>query len=461
MLVLKRIGKFLLVPMALLMLLTGISPVTKSKQAELEKKLAEAVEQDFVPVFRFAITSDVHVKANDRTNADRLAKLFQTAYRYSEGHATYKSLDAVLLAGDNCESGADAEYAELNRVVKENMREGTQFVPIMGNHEFSVGGHDGYERNMETPLDVHVVVKGFHIIGLSPDPKDTWQTLKQANWMYGELKKAEADDPDKPIFTMQHGHIWRTVYVSRSWHTQAFTSLHSVYSQFPQVVNFSGHSHGPINNPISIWQNSYTQVGTGTLNYFEMERDITKKTIPEGANRAAQYTIVEVDAQNRVRLLPYNILTDDFMKTPSTTDDPDKQLIRQIDKPSDPSTYVYTSARKKTATKPWFDKDAAVAVTNVGADSVTIVFDSAEDNECVYGYSVKVAEAARPKKAVAKMGVYAEYYFEPMPASQSCTIEGLEAGKDYVVSVTPMNVWLQKGEAISTAFSTPAEAAAR
>lgn len=454
MLFFRRIKGFLAVPLALLMLITGISPISKSEQTKLEADLAAAVEEDFVPVFRFAIASDVHISANDRTNSERLAQLFQTAYRYSENHATYKSLDAVLLAGDNCESGSDAEYDELNRVVRENIKDETQFVPIMGNHEFSVGGHAGYERNMDTPLDVHVVVKGFHIIGLSPDPKDTWQTLKQANWMYRELKKAEKDDPDKPIFTMQHGHIWRTVYVSRSWHTQAFTSLHSVYSQFPQVINFSGHSHGPINNPISIWQNSYTQVGTGTLNYFEMERDITDKTIPEGARNAAQYTIVEVDAQNRVRLLPYNILTDDFMKTPATTDDPEKQLIRQINNPSDPSTFVYTSARKKTAGKPWFGEDAAVTVTAVSADSVTVTFDRAEDNECVYGYMVKVAEAAAPKKAVAEKGVYAEYYFEPIPDTQSCTIDGLEAGRDYTVSVTPMNVWLQKGAPIQTTFTT-------
>ncbi len=454
MLFFQRIKGFLAFPLALLMLLTGISPISHHKQAKLEAALAASTAQDFVPVFRFAIASDVHVRANDRTNADRLAMLFQTAYRYSDNHATYQSLDAVLLAGDNCDSGSDAEYAELNRVVRENIREGTAFVPIMGNHEFGVGGHEGYERNMDTPLDLHVVIKGFHIIGLSPDPKDTWQTLEQANWMYSELKKAEKDDPNKPIFTMQHGHIWRTVYVSRSWHTQAFTSLHAVYSQFPQVVNFSGHSHGPINNPISIWQNSYTQVGTGTLNYFEMERDITDKTVPEGANRAAQYTIVEVDAQNRVRLLPYNILTEDFMKTPATTDDPGKQLIRQIDKPSDPSTYVYTSARKKTATKPWFAEGAEVRVTGVSDNSVTINFDSAEDNECVYGYTVKVAEAGKPKKAVAEKGVYAEYYFEPMPETQSVTIDGLESGKDYIVSVTPMNVWKQKGAPIQTAFAT-------
>ena len=443
--------------LAFLMLVTCFSPISRSRQIELEAQNADAIAQEFVPVFRFAIASDVHISANDRTNTDRFTKLFETAYRYSDDHPTYKCLDAVLLAGDNCNSGTDEEYAILNGVVKENMREGTQFVPIMGNHEFGGGGHEGYERNMETPLDLHVVIKGFHIIGLSPDPKDTWQTLKQANWMYGELKKAEKDDPERPIFTMQHGHIFNTVYVSRSWHTQAFTSLHSVYSQFPQVINFSGHSHGPINHPLSIWQNSYTQVGTGTLNYFEMECDVTKKTVPAGARNAAQYTIVEVDAQNRVRLLPFNILTDDFMKTPSTTDDPDKQLIRQVEKPSDPSTYVYTSSRYKTATSPWFSDGAAVTVTDVGTDRAAITFDRADDNECVYAYRIRVAEAKHPLKAVVKESIYAEYYFEPTPETQSYTIEGLEAGKEYVVTVTPLNAWLKFGNAISATFTTPAE----
>ena len=139
---------------------------------------------------------------------------------------------------------------------------------------------------------------------------------------------------------MQHGHIWNTVYVSRSWFAQMFLPLHMVYAKYPQVINFSGHSHGPVNNPLDIWQNSYTQIGTGTLNYFEMERDIGDNTVPDGSRNAAQYLIVEVDAQNRVRVQPFNILTEDFFKTPSNTDDPGKQLVWQIDDVFDTSHYA-------------------------------------------------------------------------------------------------------------------------
>ncbi|MCR5041060.1 MAG: metallophosphoesterase [Clostridia bacterium] len=452
--ILKRIKAVICLPMAFFTLVTGLSFVSQTRQEELEAKLAESIEGDFVPVFRFAIASDVHISESDPTTAERFAKLFETAYRYADAHPTYNSLDAVLLAGDNCNSGSDGEYAILNAVVAENKREGTEFITIMGNHEFATTGHEGYVRNMGEELDKHVVVKGYHIIGLSPDPKDTWHTPGQLIWLNRELSKAAADDPDKPIFTMQHGHIWNTVYVSRSWYTQMSLPLHLVYAQFPQVINFSGHSHGPVNNPLEIWQNSYTQLGTGTLNYFEMERDIGDNTVPEGSRNAAQYLIVEVDAENRVRIQPYNILTDDFMKTPSNTDDPDKQLIYQIDEPGNTSSYVYTSARKKTATKPRFDSGAAVSVDSVTADSVTVSFSQALADECVYGYRVTVTDPAKRGKKVAEKEIYSEYYFEPMPETLSCTVGGLSAGREYNVTVVPLNVWLQAGDGLTASFTT-------
>ena len=455
--VLNFLRILLCLPLSMTLLLGGGVP-TRARQVELEKKTDADTQQSFVPVFRFAVASDVHIHdASNPRNANRFAQMFQTAYRYSDAHESYKSLDAVLLAGDIVESGADEQYDELNRVVRENLRDETQFITVMGNHEYGVGGHEGYMRNMHDTLDKHIVIKGFHIIGLSTDPKDTWHTLKQMHWMSEQLREAKKDDPEKPIFTMQHGHIWNTVYVSRSWFTQSFLFLHAIYAQYPQVVNFSGHSHGPINHPMSVWQSGYTAVGTGTLNYFEMERDIGDNTIPAGSDRAAQYYIVEVDAENRVRLLPFNLLTGEFFKTPSTTDDPEKQLIYFVEKPSDRATHAYTAARKKTNGKPWFDEGAAVAVQNITATSVDVTFDQAQDNVCVYGYRIKVTDKEKPNKTALEKEIYSEYYFEPMPETLTCTLEGLTAGHEYTVQVIPLNVWRQTGNPISASFRTVSE----
>lgn len=452
----RRIIAILCLPLAVIMLVTGLSPVTKHKQQKLETELENEIEGDFTPVFRFAIGSDVHISAGDPLNTQRLSQMIETAYRYSDSHPTYQKLDAFLLAGDNVDQGTDEEYAILTDVLQKGIREETKLITIMGNHEFNTTGHEGYERNMGKALDKHEVVNGFHFIGISPDPSDTWQTPKQLLWMDQELRKAAADDPDKPIFTMQHGHIWNTVYVSRSWYTQMSLPLHLVYSKYPQVVNFSGHSHSPVNHPFAIWQNSYTQLACGTLFYFEMERDIGDQTIPAGARDAAQYLIVEVDQDNRIRIQPFNLLTNDFMKTPATTDDPNKQLIYFIHDAADPANYVYTSARKKTASVPYFEDGDAIQVDKTEADKVTLTFPQAEDDVCVYGYRIQLKDPHHPLKKIEKE-VYSQYYFEPMPQTLSVTVEGLAAGTTYELSVTPLNAWLTKGTPLQTVITTPTE----
>ncbi len=453
--ILRRIKAILCLPLALLMLLTGVAPVTTNMQKAREAAVEASISEAFVPVLRFAVATDIHISARDNTNAQRLRRLFETAYRYADGHPTYTPLDAVVLTGDNCDTGSDAEYEILTSVIRESKRDETTMIAIMGNHEFHETAHEGFVRYMQQDLNPHVVVKGFHFIGLSPDPADTWQTPMQINWMSAQLRKAAADDPDKPIFTMQHGHIWNTVYVSRSWYTQMSLPLHMVYARYPQVVNFSGHSHGPVNNPLNIWQNSYTQVAAGTLNYFEMERDIGDNTVPEGSRNAAQYLIVEVDAANRVRIMPFNILTDDFMKTPSTTDG-DKQLIWQINDVCDTGSFAYTSARKKTDGAPWFEDGDSVSAESRTAESVALSFPQAEDDVCVYGYRITLKNGARSSDKIVKE-IYSGYYFEPMPERLSVTVDGLKAGTEYDVSVTPLNVWLKEGEPIGCRFTAPQE----
>ena len=450
--VFRRLLAVLSVPAAVFMLITGLAPISAETQRSREAQNEASVAEAFTPVFRFAVASDIHINADDPTNTERLQKLFETAYRYADGHPAYRLLDALVLTGDNCDNGSDAEYEILKRVIHDNIREETQLIAIMGNHEFHETGHEGFVRHMQQDLDPHIVVKGYHFIGLSPSPNDTWQTPKQINWMSAQLRQAEKDDPDRPIFTMQHGHIWNTVYVSRSWYTQMSVPLHMVYSRYPQVINFSGHSHGPANNPLNIWQNAYTQVGVGTLNYFEMERDIGDSTVPEGARNAAQYLIVEVDENNRVRIMPFNILTDDFMRTPATTDG-DRQLVWQIDNVCDNNSFAYTAARKHTDGAPWFEEGDAVSVDEVTAGTVTLSFPQAEDDVCVYGYRITLTNTANAKQKLVKE-IYSQYYFEPMPERLSVTVEGLSAGAEYDVTVTPLNVWLDAGEPISCRITT-------
>ena len=428
--------------------------VSKKEQLRREANLKAQKNTPFTPVFRFAVASDIHLSADDPTPADRLRKLFAAAYTYSAAHPTYRALDAVALVGDFTDRGSQAEYDILRSILDAELKDGTHLFTVMGNHEHADLDTEGYRKNLDDRLDKHETLGGYHFLGIAPLPTDTWHLPRQILWMAKELRSAAKADPARPIFTFQHGHIWKTVYVSRSWYTQMGLPLHLVYARYPRIINFSGHSHGPINHPLTVWQSRYTMFGTGTLRYFEMERDLSTDVTPEGCGEAAQFLLVEVDAQNRVRVLPYNLITGDFFKTTATTGDPEEQLVYFIENPGDRRTYPYTAARKKTDAAPRFAPEAKITVSEVTAESATVTFDAAQSDVCVYGYRVKVYDKEHPCRPVAVRTLYSNYFFEPMPVERSCVLDGLRGGTDYTVRIFPVNVWLKQGKPVGTAFTT-------
>ena len=425
-------------------------PGAQAEEEYREDLMTDDPMRDFVPAIRLAVCSDVHITDTTNERAARLGKLFDTAYRYADAHPTYKTLDAVLMAGDITNNGWDYEYNALNAVIGKHIRPETQLVTSMGNHEWSGGGPDVYLACMGGALDSHVVINGFHIIAVSPRNRNDYPAA-QIRWLKNELKAAAEDAPGMPIFTFQHHHIKDTVYVSRSWYTPDYAMLRKAYGAYPQVINFSGDSHGPMNNPLSIWQEEFTMLNTGTLYYFEMERGMTGGTLPPGKENAAQYYIVEADAAGRVRIRPYNLLTDDFFRTPSNTDDPEKQLIHVIDCPADPSTFLYTPERGKTASAPYFPEDARITLDRVTENSVTVTHTQAKDDQCVYSYRISAETEGRTRE----VRYFSEYYFEPMPETVSCQVKGLKDGAHWLLKVYPVNAWGVEGEPLTAEFDTP------
>ncbi len=408
--------------------------------------------EPFVPVIRFAVCSDTHLKKQtDNVEYERLQQLFETAYAYSDAQESYTNLDAVIVAGDLTDSGHQRELANFKEVVTAYKREGTQLITMLGNHEHFNGNLAPYKFTIDQELNKHVVINGFHFIALSPDETSNDFSENTINWLKGELAAAAADAPDKPIFTFQHQHLKDTVYVSPYWYTGTSDALREAYSPYPQLINFSGHSHGPINHPRSIWQDDFTTLGTGTLSYFEMEYGATDGTLPVGKENAAQYYIVEVNADNVVKIQPFNILTGEFMKTASNTDDPDTQLVYYIPITGNKDDFVYTAARYESATAPRFTEDSGVTVSDLSDTCACISTPQALDDSCIYSY---VLDYVGSDGSSGEIVYFSEYYFEPMPGAAGYTLTGLTPATEYTVTVTPVNAWGINGEPISTTFTT-------
>ena len=272
---------------------------------------------DFEPMLRFAVCSDVHLSNEEsgEKNADRFRKLFSVAYDIA-AKSDYKRLDAVLVAGDMTDGGKAEQYEIYRDLAAECVKDGTELLTVMGNHE-----HIEY-RDTSTPekavevfkeyvsdeVDFHKVIGGYHFIGVSYDASGKEEFKTKLEWLRAELDEAVADTGDKPIFVVQHPHPALTVYGSVNW---ANMDIRVVLKDYPQVVDFSGHSHYAANDPRSIHQSTFTAIGCGAitgsmgnLSYISGDE--------YGDGESGTFWLCEVDKDGNVRLRLYDIVSDCF-----------------------------------------------------------------------------------------------------------------------------------------------------
>ena len=428
---------------------------------DVEIKQETASENDVV--LRFAVVSDTHIRVGDgtmeTTRKQRLAKVFQTAYAYA-GAQDYNKLDAVVVVGDMVDSGTAEEYQLFNQIVNDNIQAGTQLITLAGNHEFwAENDASNYktfiDKDTNKSLDTVTTVNGYSFIALSQRDHDVY-TGEQAEWLEEKLREADGDGNQKPIFTFQHFGVKDTVYGTTGHTFSPADALHEKYSGHAHVINFNGHTHAPINTPTIISQkNGYTQIATGTTYDMYMEKDASYGEQPPNSNNIAQYYIVEVYADNTVQMMPYNLLANEengnFFKTPAT-EDGDAQLIYAVNV-NDPENWKYTDAKRETAA-PYFAEGAQMSFSALTYKGATISFPQAKDADSgVYLYEITCSPVERDGE-IKTYTIFSEYYFEPMPATLSYAMTGLDADTLYTVSVTPIDFYGNRGAAITDQLRT-------
>lgn len=392
-------------------------------------------DTDFIPALRFMVVSDVHIKDEPTVERERFTSAIRDAYKIARSSDNYKKLDAVLVVGDFANSGTEIQMRVAKQILDENVDYSeTKAILSIASHEFYGDPEKAKAQFTDIfgmPVDIHEVINGFHFISVTPSEKCRFYDEKKA-WMSEQLLTAAKEDRKKPIFVFQHPHVKDTVMDSGDWGEEDFNL---VYMDYPQMINFSGHSHAPINDPRSIHQKHFTCLGTGTLSYFEIdEYDKPCGAFPVGKEKAAQMLIVEASADNRVRIYPYDIITGNFFP-----------YVWKIDTPSEPSSFLYTDERYKTDVKPYFDGDVKVAFPDVTATSCKVTFTQAKiDEDYVDNYDILVRDANGD--IVKQLNIWSEYYFYDMPDELSVDIEGLEPDSDYSVNIYANGFWHNKSE---------------
>ncbi len=407
---------------------------------------APAETSDFVPVLRFMVASDTHVKAAGDKQYRRVQRALKLSYAIAQADANYKTLDGVIFAGDTTDDGLQSQRCAFKSAIDSVILPETQVMPLLAQ------AHDGGTYDFESldyfkmlhgvdATDNHYVINGYHFITMSRAYVDGVRYADyQREWLRAELEKAVADDPTKPIFFAQHEHVDKTVYGSSDFEGWDDEFFKDIFLEYPQLVHFSGHSHYPLSDPRSLWQGEFTAIGTGALYYVELTVEDVRTVHPDGYKDEAQYWIVEVDADNRVRLLGIDL-------------EEEKVLVEYIlDNPADPANREYTPEKQSArSTAPVFAEDAKVE-TEKTLGAVKLTFDSAKstDGTPVYLYRIKVADS--DGKEVYNDWLLPKYYSATVDATNTVSLGVLEKG-EYTATITAETVYGVQSEALTLTFT--------
>ena len=392
---------------------------------------AAEVEPDaaFVPVLRFVACSDTHIKESDDKDVVRIEKMLALAYADADSNPDYQKLDAFLVVGDLTNDGTKAEFDKFQNTVNGALRPETKFLGVVAKN------HDGYEMSRKemrayytslsgNDADFHTVIGGYHFIGLSVSPdKLQHYDLNQLKWLKQQLDAAVKEDPNKPVFVMHHEPVRGTVYGSGiydGWGVPFFTSI---LNQYPQAVDFAGHSHYPLNDPRSVWQGNFTEINTGAIYYSEFTVDAYRVYHPADSGDTATFWIVEADAQHNLRLRGMDV-------------EAGAQLCEVLLKnPADPANRDYTPAKRKAAsTAPVFADGAQLTLnpTEGGCEVMAPVAQSTDGMPIVL-YRVQVKD--RFGVPVTKTWTLPPYYRAVQQQTVSFDVGPLAKGT-YTVCVT-------------------------
>ncbi len=396
---------------------------------------------DFTPVIRFAVCSDIHLNGEqDQPEAARLKKLIDFMYDYSSSQP-YPCFDALVCVGDVATTGYEKEYEMFNSIIAEKLRDETQLMICTGNHEYiATRDYDASEsarlfEKMEGELDTHYAINGYHFILASYD--DNGKTFSgKLDWLDEQIKQAEAESADKPVLVFQHPGPFATVYGSINW---GDFDLNKVLMKHPRVVDFSGHSHYPVNDPRTLWQGNYTALGCGTLSYFETELDAIAGNFPYEVENAAQFYIVEGDKDGNLRIRPYDLITDSFF-------DNEYYLTGLAKKNFD---YTYLKRKKRDTAPVWPESTAFETRVNEEGETL-LTFTGATDKYVVESYKLSVTENGIPVFSDNFSGKYM-YLYEPN--EYEVNLGKLKEGRKYSAQIVALNAYAETSAPFSFSFT--------
>ena len=399
------------------------------------------MKNDFIPVFRFAICSDAHIEGVGSPGYERLKKAVDYSLSFADKDKRYNKLDHFFIAGDITNNGKADEFKAFKEIYDYAADKGLKMLCTVAK------GHDSitmkkkslthYKGLTGQETDFHRVIGTYHFIGLSTCkslPHKHYSPFQKL-WLKKQLKKAVADTPDKPVFVIHHEHVKNTVYGSSDFDGWGNRFFNRVFVSYPNVVDFSGHSHYPVNDPRSLWQNEFTAIGTGSLKYTELTVDDERKVHPDTCEICSNFLIVEADKDSNLHIIGIDCLAEEIL------------CEYYLKNPADKNSREYTTEKQIARAKaPEFSSDAEITLTQAeGVYSAEYPKALSTDGAPVFLYRFSLSD--KNGKAIAKGNVIPSYYLHKVEDTYTANLGKLSEGT-YTLKIVAENAYKMQSEPI-------------
>ena len=422
----------------------------------------------------FGVMSDIRIGGSVNSEQSPALRLERAYQRFTRENP---NMEAVVALGSLTNSGTIEQF-EIYKDIMQTHSSAQRNLLTLGNLDNSeVDGNDAQERFFEV-FDQEAAkvtkINGYHFITINTrdDEANTSSLSYHKSWMEARLAEAHAEDPDLPIFVFQH-HPEENNLLGSTTGVEPGSGLHDIYSQYPQVVLFSGRSYISFADPRAIWQEDYTAIHTGALYQTGLDRHHPLTTLTPRAG----YTDTMHNALNVTVLEPYNrgdsstALIVEVSGTQVTVRRIDMFWDTEIatkfvfDTSVNKNQFPYREAARISASNaPQFGGGAQISFTP-GEKRFSFTFPQAQntsssigdDGAHFYKVTVKNAESG---DVLHNYNLHGGHYMFPRPTTVKFDSYGvgIVAGGQYEVSITPVGFFGKEGNTITgTVTNLPAD----
>ena len=389
------------------------------------------------PILRAGIMSDTHVTPDIKScrSLERALRIFRD-----------NKVDLVINCGDVAASHKEKAYQNYRATVRKVYPENKPpELFAFANHDRI--GFDSYEKawpffreRLEVTHEPYSknVFAGY--IFLTAPQNTDWKIYEK------QIADACRETPGKPVFLIDHVPALNTCYNSMLWGNGM---TRRVLAKYPQIVQLSGHVHGTFKNDQNIWQGEFTALNAGCTSE-SWSGDLIGSAPPR--LRADEAFIMEL-YKDKILFRRFDLAENKEYKPGSPW---------CVPLPFDRATAPYTAEKRKLIPPPQFSPGAKLELVPDAVPFSNMILAIPEvasgDGVFIYRITMKRRDAAGKWQMFAVQEIYGGYDLPPEKRTvrrHPLSAGYFDAGKEYLISVEPVNFFYSAGKPLETAFTAP------